>query len=101
MEAAVGAVFNSGIMSGRDKIRPERMRATTQAIELDFAIAHHARIRRSSAQIFRNEVIDHASGEVVAQIDHVKREIHPLRDSARVLEVLMRTASAATLRDRR
>src|SRR6266851_9848980 len=99
MESAVAAVFNSGVMSSRDEIRLERMRAAPQTIELDFAIAHHARIRCSSAQIFRNEIIDDAGGEVGTQIDHVKRKIHPLRDSARVLEILVRAAGAAALRD--
>src|SRR6266851_1045317 len=101
MEAAVGAVFNPGVMSGRDEIRLERMRAAPQTIELDFAIAHHARIRRSSAEIFGDEIIYDAGGEVGTQIDHVKWKIHPLRDSARVLEILVRAAGAAALRDRR
>src|SRR5260370_10674463 len=97
MEAAVGAVFNPGVVSGRDKIRCQRMRAGPQTIELDFAIAHHARIRSAPAEIFGDKVIDHAGGEVGAQIDHVKRKIHPLGDPARIFEILMRATSAATL----
>src|SRR5216683_3074301 len=102
MEAAVGAVFNPGVVSGRDEIRLERMRAAPQTIELDFAIAHHARIRRSSAEIFRNEIVNDAGGEVGAQIDHVKRKIHPLRAAATLLstppDIATRTRALIAMR---
>src|SRR5208282_2313022 len=99
MKSAVGALLYSGVMSGRDIVGCKRASAAPQAIEFDLAIAHHARIRRAAAQIFGDEVIDHARGEVGAQINHVKRKIHLLRHPARIFEIVMRAAGAAALRD--
>src|SRR5579862_5293536 len=88
-------------MPGRYVVGVQRARAAPQAIELDLAIAHYARIRRAPAEIFGDEVVDHARGKVSAQIDHVERKVHALRDPARILEVVMRAAGPATLGERR
>src|SRR5208337_2644494 len=101
MESAVGALLDSGVMSGRDIVGRKRAGAAPQAIEFDLPIAHHTRIWRAPAQIFGDEIIDHARGEVGAQINHVERKIHPLRHPARIFEVVMRAAGAAALRHRR
>src|ERR1035437_11185952 len=98
MKSAVCPLLYSGVMSGRDVVGRKRAGAAPQAIEFDLAIAHHARIRRAPIEIFGDEVIDHARGEIGAQIDHIERKIHPLGHPARIFEIVMRAAGAAALR---
>ena len=50
MEAAARVALDTGIVAGRDVIRAERRGALAQAIELDLAIAHHARVRRAAGR---------------------------------------------------
>ena len=69
-----------------------------QPVELDLAVAHHARIGRAAREIFRNEIADDACAEIGAQIDNIKRKTHPLGNPPRILEIIVRAASSATLR---
>src|SRR5208283_4444851 len=99
MKPVVGALHNPRIMPGRDIVGIQRARAAPQAIELDLAIAHHARIRSAPAEILGNKVVDHTRGKVCAQIDHIKRKVHALGHPARIFEIVMRTTGAAPLRN--
>src|SRR5258708_27295957 len=55
----VGALLYSGVVPGSHVAGIQRAGTAPQAIELDLAIAHHARIRRATAEIFGNEAVDH------------------------------------------
>src|SRR5216684_6805160 len=101
MEAAARVTFDARVMASRDEIRFERTCALPKPIELDFTIAHDARIRRPPSKIFGDEMVDHPRVKVRAQIDDIEREVHSLRYPARVLEIVVRAAGAAPLRYRR
>jgi len=85
-------------VTGGDEIRVERAGAAPQPIELDLAVAHHAWIGRPAGEIFGNKISNYARAKIGAEIDHIKWKAHPFGDAARILEVIVRAAGAATLR---
>src|SRR5260370_28526400 len=95
METAARVTFDARIMASRDEIRFERACALPEPIELDFAIAHHARIRRPPGEILGDKIVDHPRGKISAQIDDIEREVHSLRYPARDLEIDVPAADAA------
>src|SRR5579863_468740 len=95
---SVGAGCDPRVMAGRDEVRLKGARALPQAIELDLAIAHHARIRRAAAQVLGSKVVHHTGSEIRSQIDDVKGKIEPLRYPARVLEIVVRTTGPSAAR---
>src|SRR5260370_5304167 len=101
METAARVTFDARIMASRDEIRFERACALPEPIELDFAIAHHARIRRPPGEILGDKIVDHPRGKISAQIDDIEREAHSLRYPSRGLEIVVRAAGATPLRYRR
>jgi len=66
-------MFDDRVMSGRDVIATERVRFAPKISELEFFVAHYARIRRPSGLILAREIIDHGALELVRLIDNVMR----------------------------
>src|SRR5208337_835364 len=101
MKRAARVTHDPGVMTGGDIVGAQGLGAPPQAVELDVAIAHQARIRRASMQVLSDEWRDYASREILAQIDHVKGKIHSLGHSPRVLEILVRATARARCAARR
>src|SRR5258706_16154460 len=97
MKRAVCIAIDLRIMARGNEVRFERASPAPEPIELDFAIAHYARIRRTPADIFGDKISNHTRCKISAQIDHVKWEVHPLGHSASVLKIIVRATSAAPL----
>jgi len=79
-------------MASGDEISLKRGGALPQPIELDFTIAHHARIGSAACQILRDKVIDYPRFEFGAQVDDIERKIQLFRNPARILEIVVRAA---------
>src|SRR5712691_3740545 len=70
---SVAVMFDDRVMSGRDVIATERVRFAPKISELEFFVAHYARIRRPAGLILAREIIDHGALELVRLIDNVMR----------------------------
>jgi len=75
-------MFNDRVMTGRDVIAAERCRFTPEIAELEFFIAHHARVRRPTGLVLAGEVINHDALELIGFINHVMRNTERMRDAA-------------------
>ena len=79
-------------MTRRDVIAAERCRFTPEIAELEFFIAHHARVRRPTGLVLAGEIINHDALELVGFINHVMRNTERMRHAARISDRL-RTAA--------
>src|SRR5450432_1475631 len=70
---AIGVLLDNGVMTGRYVIAIERTRLFPKAAELEFFIAHHARVGRAAGLVFARKIIDHDALELVGLVDHVMR----------------------------
>src|ERR1700747_369280 len=69
----IAMMLDDRIVTGRDIIATERLRFSPKISELEFLIAHDARIRRTPGLLFAREIIDHGLLELVGFIAHVVR----------------------------
>ena len=83
-------------MASGDKITVERFRFSPKIAKLQFLIAHHARIRRSTSLVFARKIIDHQFFELIGFIDDVVRNSERVRHTASVRHRLW--AAALVLR---
>ena len=69
-------------MTRRDVIAPERCRFTPEIAELEFFVAHHARVRRPAGLVFAGEIINHDALELIGLINNVMRNTEGMRYAA-------------------
>ena len=55
-----------------------------QIPELEFFVAHHARVRRPAGLIFAGEIINHHALELIGLVNHVMRNAECMRHAARI-----------------
>src|SRR5262249_40479704 len=84
-----------GARGGRGGAQPGR--APPQEVELDVLVAERAGIRRAAGQVLGDERPHHRALEGIAEVEDVVRYAEPIRDGARVLEVVQRAAGAAAV----
>ena len=86
-------------MTGRDVIAAERCRFTPEIAELEFFIAHHARVRRAASLVFAGEIINHDALELIGLVNHVMRNAERMRYAARIGDRLRSAAFVLRARD--
>src|ERR1700736_5766349 len=70
---AILMVFDDRVMPGGDVIATERFGFLPKIAELQFLIAHYARIRRPTGLILAGKIIDDRALKLVRFIDNVMR----------------------------
>src|SRR6267142_2985858 len=86
-------IFDSGVMSCRDLLTVETRRQTIQRGKLQAAVTSYAGDRCLTIQIAGNKGLDYIALEVTFQVEHVEGEAKFFGDSARVVNVVERTAA--------
>src|SRR6266481_5827421 len=77
-------VLDDGVMTGRDVIAAESLRFAPEVAELEFLIAHHARVRRSACLILSGEIVYYDALELIGLVDHVMGNAERMGYAARV-----------------
>ena len=88
-------------MTGRDHFATQFFGALVKRVELDELVATRAGIRRASAAIFLDEIIDDARVELFLHIQDIIRNIQNIGDAARVFSRADGAATAKTMRRER
>jgi hypothetical protein len=77
-----------------DVVTAEFVRLAQQRVELDVAIALHARVGRAPAAVLVDEVADDRVGEGASEVQHIVRDAKPPCDTTRILHRAQRAATA-------
>src|SRR5262245_18371749 len=85
-------MLNDRIRTGSDVIAAEGSGFAPKIAELEFFVAHYARVWRPPGLILADEIINHDPLELIGLIHHVMRKAKRMRYAARVGERL-RTAA--------
>src|SRR6476619_8609875 len=85
-------MFNDRVMTCCNIIAAERCRLTPKIAELEFFIAHHARVRRPTGLVLAGEVINHDALELIGFINNVMRNTERMRYAARISDRLRSAA---------
>ena len=80
----VAHMLNDRVVTGRDVIAAESLRFAPEIAELEFLIAHHARVRRSAGLIFAGEIVYYDALELIGLVDHVMGNAERMGYAARV-----------------
>ena len=67
-------MFDNGIMARGHVVAAKRFSFFPEVAELEFLVAHHARIRRPASLVFAGKVIDHQPFELIRFIDDIVRQ---------------------------
>ena len=67
-------MLDDRVMAGGDVIATERLRFVPKIAELQFFVAHHARVRRPAGLVFARKIVDHEALELIGLIDDVVRK---------------------------
>jgi hypothetical protein len=88
----IKVMLDDRIMTRSDVIAAECPGFAPEITELEFLVAHHARVRRPAGLIFAGEIINHDALELIGLVNHVMRNAERMRYAARVGDRL-RTAA--------
>ena len=97
ISSALRVVFDYGVVSRRDVVVSELLRAPEHSVELDAAVALDTRIRRPPADVALREMLHDVLAEAVLEIENEVLETELPRNIARVEDVRKRTAGLALL----
>src|SRR5256885_3132600 len=86
-------------MTRRDVIAAERPGFAREMAELEFFIAHHARVRRPAGLVFAGKIINHDALELISLVNHVMRNAERMRYAARIGDRLRPAAFVLRSRD--
>src|SRR5437763_2803808 len=92
-------MLNDCIMTRRDVIAAERPGFTPEISELEFFIAHHARVRRPAGLVFAGEIINHDALELIGLVNDVMWNAERMRHAARIGDRLRSAAFVLRARD--
>ena len=82
------------VVAGGQAVAAEAVGELQHRVEADVAVAPDARVRGLTGGERRDERLDHAGAELVAQIDREVRETHRVRERPRLRDRRGRTAAA-------
>src|SRR5579859_898926 len=91
--ARVWIPANASVMSGGQALGADLARGDEKLFELHVIITERARNGRAAGKIVVNKRANHAIFKSLLEIHNVKRETEMLRDAARVVDVVERTAA--------
>ena len=83
-----GAWLAPDIMAGRQRRGAQPRGRLQQVVKLDLLVAGYARDWRLALEIAVGERAHHRLGEPRLVVEHVMRDLEPVRDAARVLDIL-------------
>ena len=83
-DAAVGVMFDNGVVAGGDVFRAEGGGLGPEVAELEQFVAHHAGIRGAAGAVFAGEIVDDEFLELVSFIHDVVRHAEFVRYTAGV-----------------
>src|SRR6266436_5375083 len=86
-------------MTRRDVIAAERPGFTPQIAELEFFVAHHARVRRPAGLVFAGKIINHDALELIGLVNDVMWNAERMRHAARIGDRLRSAAFVLRARD--
>src|ERR1044071_5389539 len=92
-------MLNDRIMTSTDVIAAECPGFAPKTAELEFFVAHHARVRRPSGLVFAGEIINHQALELIGLVHNVVRNPERMRYAARVGDCLRSAAFVLCSRD--
>src|SRR5438552_11257031 len=93
------SMLDNRVMTRGDVIAAERFGLTPEIAELEFLVAHHAWIRRSTGLVLAGEIINHEPLELVGFIDNVMRNAEGIRHAARISDCLRAATFVLCTRD--
>jgi hypothetical protein len=86
-------------MTSTDVIAAECPGFAPKTAELEFLIAHHARVRRPAGLVFAGEIINHDALELICFVNHVMRDAEGMRYPACIGDRLRPAAFVLRSRD--
>ncbi len=95
---AFGAVDTFDVVTRGDVLAPQPPRLVQKRPELDLTVAPHARIRRLSALISWHKRADDHLVELLSRVEQIKRHVHFVGDTTRVVGGVGATAEVERAR---
>src|SRR6185369_11364781 len=92
-------MLNDRIMPRSDVIAAQCPGFAPEVPELEFFVAHHARVRRPASLVFADEIINHNALELICLVNHVMRDAERMRYAARISDRLWPAAFVLRSRD--
>src|SRR5204862_5504539 len=75
-------MLNNRVMARTDVLAAECRGFAPETAELQFLIAHHARVRRPARLVFAGEIVNHYPLELIGLVHHVMRNAERMRYAA-------------------
>src|SRR5262245_32688460 len=92
-------MLNDRVMPRSDVIAAQCAGFAPEIAELEFFVAHHARVRRPSGLVFAGEIINHNTLELIGLVNNVMRNAERVRYAARIGDRLWPAAFVLRSRD--
>src|SRR6266513_6506806 len=92
-------MLNNCVVARSDVIAAQCPRFAPKVAELQFFVAHHARVWRPAGLVFAGEIINHDALELIGLVHHVMRNTERVRYAARIGDRLRTTALILRSRD--
>src|SRR5438874_11964582 len=92
-------MLNNRVMAGTDVLAAKCRGFAPETAELQFLIAHHARVRRPARLVFAGEIVNHYTLELIGLVNHVMWNAERMRDAAGIGDRLRTAALILRSRD--
>jgi len=83
---------HTGVVAGGDLVGAERHGMVEESAELDFGVAQHIRVRRTTGLVFGKEGGEHALAVFLGEVDHFDVDADLVGDTHHVDQILARRA---------
>src|SRR4029077_1899082 len=87
-------LLDARVVTGGDRIRAESGGSISEGRKFHIAVAARAGERRPSGRILLHEIRDDLLVELTLEVENVMRDVDRGRDTARVVQIVDRTAAA-------